>query len=57
MEGGANTRLIVKNLPKHLSDDRFRAHFAKKGDVTDCKIVRNKSVYFILNTLYISILL
>eukprot|EP01128_Nolandella_sp_AFSM9_P005639 TRINITY_DN2763_c0_g1_i2.p1 TRINITY_DN2763_c0_g1~~TRINITY_DN2763_c0_g1_i2.p1 ORF type:complete len:823 (+),score=242.47 TRINITY_DN2763_c0_g1_i2:26-2470(+) len=35
----SNSRLIVKNLPKHLTEERFRAHFEKKGIVTDCKIV------------------
>lgn len=46
------SRLIVKNLPKHLNEQRFREHFQKltvKDDdqvvVTDAKIIRkgNKS--------------
>ena len=37
-----NSRLIVKNLPKHLTEDRMKSHFAKNGDftVTDVKIMR-----------------
>jgi multiple RNA-binding domain-containing protein 1 len=34
------SRLIVKNLPAKLSDAAFRKHFARKGQVTDAKIVR-----------------
>ncbi|KAI8074728.1 hypothetical protein BC940DRAFT_249567 [Gongronella butleri] len=34
------SRLIVKNLPKDLTEDKFRAHFAKKGEVTDAKLMR-----------------
>ncbi|KAG9287468.1 hypothetical protein G9A89_023840 [Geosiphon pyriformis] len=35
-----SSRLIVKNLPSNLSDNRFRQHFAAKGEVTDAKIMR-----------------
>jgi multiple RNA-binding domain-containing protein 1 len=34
--------LIVKNLPKELSEEKFREHFAKKGEVTDAKVVKTK---------------
>ena len=34
------TRIFVRNLPKHLTDDRFRQHFAAKGKVTDAKVLR-----------------
>jgi multiple RNA-binding domain-containing protein 1 len=34
--------LIIKNLPKHLTEERMREHFQKSGDfvVTDVKIMR-----------------
>ena len=35
-----SSRLIVKNLPKHLTEKRFREHFQAKGEVTDAKIVK-----------------
>lgn len=37
-----NSRLIVKNLPKHLTEERMRQHFSKDGEftVTDVKIMR-----------------
>ncbi|KAJ1718465.1 Multiple RNA-binding domain-containing protein 1, partial [Coemansia erecta] len=34
-----SSRIIVKNLPKHISDDRFREHFGNKGEVTDSKLI------------------
>ncbi|KAI8097768.1 uncharacterized protein BX664DRAFT_293484 [Halteromyces radiatus] len=37
------SRLIIKNLPKDLTEDKFRAHFAKKGEVTDAKLMRTSS--------------
>ena len=42
------SRLIVKNLPKHLDEARLRDHFGKKGFVTDAKIMKkgNKSRLF-----------
>ncbi|KYQ94283.1 RNA-binding region RNP-1 domain-containing protein [Tieghemostelium lacteum] len=36
----SNTRICIKNLPKHLTDKRFKEHFAKFGEVTDSKIVK-----------------
>ncbi|KAF9112073.1 hypothetical protein BGX27_004022 [Mortierella sp. AM989] len=37
----ASSRLIVKNLPKHLSDERFREHFSSIGEVTDAKLMKS----------------
>ncbi|KAK9465420.1 hypothetical protein V1512DRAFT_277415 [Lipomyces arxii] len=38
------SRIIVKNLPLNLSDDRFREHFAEHGGIiTDCKLMRTRS--------------
>ncbi|KAI0236715.1 Multiple RNA-binding domain-containing protein 1 [Massospora cicadina] len=34
------SRIIVKNLPKHLKEDRLKSHFAKQGHVTDVKLMR-----------------
>jgi len=39
-----SSRLIVKNLPKHMTDQRFKEHFATKGNVTDVKILKTKFV-------------
>eukprot|EP00347_Sterkiella_histriomuscorum_P002356 403368470 len=43
------SRLIVKNIPKHLDEQRLRLHFQKEGGhVTDAKIMKkgNKSRLF-----------
>lgn len=34
-----SSRIFVKNLPKHISDARFRSHFAVKGEVTDSRLI------------------
>lgn len=39
-----SSRLCVKNLPKHLKDDRLREHFAARGEVTDVKILKTRWV-------------
>ncbi|CAG8726809.1 3742_t:CDS:2, partial [Acaulospora morrowiae] len=36
----ARSRLIIKNLPKNLTETKFREHFATKGRVTDAKIMK-----------------
>ncbi|CAB1115256.1 unnamed protein product [Ectocarpus sp. CCAP 1310/34] len=36
------TRLIVKNVPKHVDEKRLWQHFAERGEVSDAKIVRTK---------------
>lgn len=36
----ATSRLIVKNIPRHITEDRLRIHFAAKGIVTDCKVMK-----------------
>lgn len=35
-----SSRLCVKNIPKHLKEDRLREHFAERGEVTDVKILK-----------------
>ncbi|CAM9897496.1 unnamed protein product, partial [Ectocarpus fasciculatus] len=39
---GPKTRLIVKNVPKHIDEKRLWQHFAERGEVSDAKIVRTK---------------
>ena len=33
-----SSRLCIKNLPKHITEARFREHFSSIGEVTDCVI-------------------
>ncbi|KAI9208070.1 uncharacterized protein BJ171DRAFT_490143 [Polychytrium aggregatum] len=40
------SRLIVKNLPKHITQERFREHFAAKGEVTDAKLMYTREGRF-----------
>ena len=44
----ATSRLIVKNIPTYLTEDKLRDHFSKFGTVTDAKIMtkNNKSRQF-----------
>lgn len=37
------SRIIVKGLPKYLTDDRLRDHFAKEGNVTDVKLMKKRN--------------
>lgn len=37
-----SSRLIVRNLPKHLTDKRLREHFGAKGEVTDVRIMKTR---------------
>ena len=37
-----STRLFVKNIPKHISEERLKDFFAQKGTVTDVKILSRK---------------
>ncbi|XVF27207.1 hypothetical protein REPUB_Repub14bG0087200 [Reevesia pubescens] len=36
------SRICVKNLPKHLAEDRLREFFSQKGEITDAKLMRTK---------------
>ena len=38
----ASSRICVKNIPKHATDDRLRKLFSEKGEVTDAKVMRSK---------------
>ena len=42
MSSKTGTRLCVKNLPKHLKEDRFRSIFETHGHVTDARIMKTK---------------
>lgn len=39
-----SSRICVKNLPRHVTEERLREHFAAKGEVTDAKIIRTRLV-------------
>eukprot|EP00746_Dinoflagellata_sp_MGD_P166219 gnl/MRDRNA2_/MRDRNA2_95958_c0_seq1.p1 gnl/MRDRNA2_/MRDRNA2_95958_c0~~gnl/MRDRNA2_/MRDRNA2_95958_c0_seq1.p1 ORF type:complete len:869 (+),score=223.65 gnl/MRDRNA2_/MRDRNA2_95958_c0_seq1:73-2679(+) len=36
------SRIIVKNLPKHATDERLREHFAECGEITDCRVQKTR---------------
>jgi len=36
------TRLCIKNLPKHCDGARLREHFSARGEVTDAKVLRTR---------------
>lgn len=37
------SRLIVKGLPKYLTEDRLRKHFAAEGSVSDVKLMKKRN--------------
>ncbi|CAJ2633159.1 multiple RNA-binding domain-containing protein 1 [Trifolium pratense] len=37
------SRIIVKNLPKYVAEDRLRELFSQKGEITDVKLKRTKN--------------
>lgn len=37
-----SSRIIVKNLPAYLTEDKLKAHFAQKGLVTDVKLKKTR---------------
>ncbi|KAG0563042.1 hypothetical protein KC19_9G192500 [Ceratodon purpureus] len=37
-----SSRICVKNLPRYVTEERLREHFAAKGEVTDAKIIRTR---------------
>ena len=39
------SRIIVKNIPKHVDERRLREHFSAKGEVTDAKVMRTGYVF------------
>ncbi|KAJ3410073.1 hypothetical protein HDV05_004118 [Chytridiales sp. JEL 0842] len=41
-----STRIMVKNLPKHMTIERFRQHFGAKGEVTDARLARTAEGVF-----------
>jgi multiple RNA-binding domain-containing protein 1 len=36
------SRLCIKNIPKYVAEQRLKAHFAAKGQVTDIKILKTR---------------
>ena len=43
-EAMSSSRICVKGLPKHLTDDKLRKHFSQSGEVTAAKVMRAKCV-------------
>ena len=41
-----SSRLFVRNIPKHITEERLKQHFSQKGTVTDVKILKRK--YYII---------
>lgn len=41
-----SSRIIVKNLPKWINEDRLRKHFAAKGQITDVRMMYTRSGVF-----------
>ena len=39
------SRLCVKNVPKDITLPKLKEHFAAKGEVTDVKILKTRSVF------------
>lgn len=48
------SRLLVKNIPKYITEDRFKSHFEKIGPVTDAKIIKTKCALFAASPLALS---
>lgn len=40
------SRVIVKNLPGRITDERLKSRFSKCGDITDIKLVKTKAGVF-----------
>lgn len=40
------SRIIVKNLPKDVTEERLRKHFSDQGTVTDVKLMKTKNGVF-----------
>ncbi len=41
------SRIIVKNIPKSISEKDLKSHFSLKGEITDIKIMNNRLFAFI----------
>ena len=41
------SRIIVKNIPKSITEKDLKNHFSLKGDITDIKIMNNRLFAFI----------
>jgi hypothetical protein len=37
-----SSRVIVKNLPKYITEERFKSHFSVKGEITDVKLMKTR---------------
>lgn len=36
------SRVCVKNIPRYITDEKLREHFASRGEVTDAKVIKTK---------------
>ena len=36
------SRICVKGLPKHCTDEQLRGHFSLRSELTDARVVRTK---------------
>lgn len=43
-EAPPSSRLCIKNIPKYVQEQRLKDHFAGRGQVTDVKILKTRSV-------------
>jgi multiple RNA-binding domain-containing protein 1 len=43
-ESQETSRILVKNLPKYITGDRLKKHFATAGAITDLKIATRNGV-------------
>lgn len=41
----STSRLCVKNVPKHATEKQLKEHFARKGEITDVKILKTRHVH------------
>jgi hypothetical protein len=49
----SKSRILVKNIPKHLKEDRLKQIFSAKGEITDVKILRTKyNTYFSYSAIF-----
>ena len=43
LTSSAMSRLIVKGLPKYLTEERLKEHFSKNGNVSDVKLMKKRN--------------
>ena len=43
---GVSSRIIIKNLPKHINEIRLKTIFGEKGEITDVRLMKNHEGVF-----------